>query len=197
MNSQHIYPVELLSKELKEKHLTQHAKVIWFTGLSGAGKTTLGQRLEKELFARGFLCQILDGDNIRSGINKNLGFSEEDRVENIRRVAEVAKLFLNCGIITINCFIAPTQQIREMAASIVGAQNLIDVFIDAPMSVCEDRDTKGLYRLARAGKIQQFTGVNSVFEPPVNPSIRIQTDILTIEQCVDLLLDKIIPEISI
>lgn len=196
MNSHHIYPVELLSKELKEKHLTQRAKVIWFTGLSGAGKTTLGQRLEKELFARGFLCQILDGDNIRSGINKNLGFSEDDRVENIRRVAEVAKLFLNCGIITINCFIAPTHQIREMAASIVGNQNLIDVFIDAPMSVCEDRDTKGLYRLARAGKIQQFTGVNSVFEPPVNPSIRIQTDIFTIDQCVDLLLDKIIPEIS-
>jgi adenylylsulfate kinase len=197
MNSHHIYPVELLSKELKEKHLTQRAKVIWFTGLSGAGKTTLGQRLEKELFARGFLCQILDGDNIRSGINKNLGFTEDDRIENIRRVAEVAKLFLNCGIITINCFIAPTHQIREMAASIVGSQNLIDVFIDAPMSVCEDRDTKGLYRLARAGKIQQFTGVNSVFEPPLSPTIRIQTDILGIDQCVDLLLEKILPEITL
>lgn len=196
MNPQHIFPVELLSKELKENHLKQHAKVIWFTGLSGAGKTTLGQILEKKLFDKGFLCQILDGDNIRSGINKNLGFTEDDRIENIRRVAEVAKLFLNCGIISINCFIAPTQKIREMAASIVGSENLIDVFIDAPINVCEDRDTKGLYALARAGKIKQFTGINSVFEPPLNPSIRIQTDILSIDQCVNLLLEKILPEIT-
>jgi adenylylsulfate kinase len=192
----YLFPTELLSREIKEKHLDQHSKVIWFTGLSGAGKTTLGQRLEIELFKKGYLCQLLDGDNVRSGINRNLGFSDDDRVENIRRVAEVSKLFLHCGITTINCFIAPTHQIREMVAEIVGPENLIDVFIDAPLSICEERDTKGLYRLARAGKIQQFTGINSVFEPPLNPTLSLQTDIFTIEQCVQKLLDTVLPLIK-
>ncbi len=192
----YLFPIELLSREIKEKQLDQHAKVIWFTGLSGAGKTTLGQRLEIELFKKGYLCQLLDGDNVRSGINRNLGFSDDDRVENIRRVAEVSKLFLHCGIITINCFIAPTHQIRAMVAEIVGPENLIDVFIDAPLSICEERDTKGLYRLARAGKIQQFTGINSVFEPPMNPTLSLQTDIFTIDQCVQKLLDAVLPLIK-
>ena len=137
---------KIINKTQKEKLLNQRAKVIWLTGLSGSGKTTLGINIERALFNKGFLTQILDGDNIRAGINKNLQFTEADRQENIRRISEVNKLFLNCGIITINCFISPTNEIRKKAREIIGAENIIDVYVSTPIKICEERDTKGLYQ---------------------------------------------------
>ncbi len=145
------------------------------TGLSGSGKTTVGLNIEMELNKRGFLTQILDGDNIRSGINNNLGFSEEDRYENIRRISEVSKLFLNCGIICINSFISPTKEIRDMAKDIIGEENFIEVYVNAPIEVCEKRDVKGLYKKARKGEIKNFTGIDSPFDCPLNPDIELKT----------------------
>lgn len=195
--SQNIFPVfhKIIQREDKEKRLKQKAKVIWFTGLSGAGKTTLAKRLEEELFARNFLVQILDGDNIRSGINNNLSFSEEDRLENIRRIAEVSKLFLNCGIIAINSFISPTKEIRHLAMEIIGKEDFIEVYINAPLEVCEKRDVKGLYAKARRGEIKDFTGISSPFEVPVQTDIEIRTDLMTIDECTEKLLEFIVPKI--
>lgn len=193
-----IYPVfeQIINKEQKETLLNQKAKVLWFTGLSGAGKTTLGAAVEKELYNRGFLTQILDGDNIRSGINKNLKFTEEDRVENIRRIAEVTKLFLNCGVITINCFISPTKESRDLAKQIVGKDNFIEVYVSTPIEVCEARDTKGLYAKARSGEIKNFTGISSLFEPPINPDVVVNTAVMDLatatEQILNFIINKII-----
>ena len=154
---------ELLQRSNKEKALNQFSKVIWMTGLSGSGKTSIALGLERKLHTNGYLTQILDGDNIRTGINKNLGFSDEDRTENIRRIAEVSKLFLNCGVITINCFVSPTIEIRKQAQQIIGENDFIEVFINAPLEVCEQRDPKGLYKKARNGEIKDFTGVSAPF----------------------------------
>ena len=194
-----IFPVhhEILGRDEKEERLHQHARVIWLTGLSGAGKTTLAKHLEQQLFDRGFLTQILDGDNIRSGINNNLGFSDADRYENIRRIAEISKLFVNCGIITINCFISPTEEIRSMAQKIIGTENFTEVFVNAPIQICEKRDVKGLYSRARRGEIAEFTGITSPFEVPVHPDIEIRTDLLSIEESVQKLLDFILPSIGV
>ena len=173
-----IYSVfdEILSKEEKEKMLKQKAKVLWLTGLSGSGKTTIAKVLERDLHLQGFLTQLLDGDNIRAGINNNLGFSEEDRTENIRRIAEVSKLFINCGVITINCFVSPTEQIRNQAKAIIGEENFIEIFINTPLEVCEARDTKGLYAKARKGEVNNFTGISAPFEDPQTPSIKVETE---------------------
>lgn len=194
-HAKNIFPVfhKLLKREDKERLLKQKSKVIWMTGLSGAGKTTIAQSLEISLFNKGFLTQILDGDNIRSGINNNLSFSDEDRFENIRRIAEVSKLLLNSGVISINSFISPTKDIREMAKKIVGEENFIEVYVNAPLAVCEQRDTKGLYSKARRGEIKDFTGINSPFEPPLNPNIELQTDKQTIQESVKQLLDYLLP----
>ena len=199
-NSQkNIYPVfhKIIQREDKEKRLKQKATVVWFTGLSGAGKTTLAKRLEEELFARDFMVQILDGDNIRSGINSNLSFSEEDRRENIRRIAEVSKLFLNCGIIAINSFISPTQEVRHIARGIIGKENFIEIYINAPLKVCEQRDVKGLYARARKGEIKDFTGIGSPFEEPFEADLEIRTDLLTIEESVQKLLDYLLPKLQL
>lgn len=166
------------------------------TGLSGSGKTTIARGIELELNRRLFLTQILDGDNIRAGINNNLGFSESDRFENIRRISEVSKLFLNCGIICINSFISPTRQIRQIAYDIIGRNNIIEVFVNAPLEVCEQRDTKGLYKKAREGKIKDFTGIDSPFEAPENPDIEIRTDILSIEESMKICMDYILPAVT-
>lgn len=152
--------------------------------------------LENALFERGFIVQLFDGDNIRAGINKDLGFSLEDRRENLRRVAEINRLFLCSGIITINCFIAPTDELRSMVATIIGPDDVIEVFTDCPLEVCEQRDTKGLYRMAREGKISHFTGISSPFEPPTHPRIHLRTDILSPEQCLQKILDEILPEVT-
>lgn len=193
-----IYTVfdEILPKAQKEALLRQKAAVFWMTGLSGSGKTTIAKILENKLHEQGYLTQILDGDNIRSGINNNLGFSEEDRKENIRRISEVSKLFLHCGVITINCFISPTEEIREIARKIIGAEDFKEIFIDTPLSICEKRDTKGLYKKARAGEIADFTGISSPFEAPKNPEIHIYTENRTPEQSAEEILSQIVPMIE-
>lgn len=155
-----IYPIfdKMLSRADKEKLLGQRGLMIWFTGLSGSGKSTLAIALERELQQRGLLCRILDGDNIRSGINNNLGFSPEDRVENIRRIAEVGKLFVDTGIITIAAFISPNNELREMAAHIIGADDFVEVYVSTPIEECERRDVKGLYAKAVVGKSRSLQG---------------------------------------
>ena len=193
-----IHPVfdRILSREDKEQFLKQRAKVIWLTGLSGSGKSTVAIGLERKLQAHGYLTQILDGDNVRTGINNNLGFSEEDRTENIRRIAEVSKLFLNCGIITINSFVSPTIAIREQAREIIGADDFLEVYINVPIEVAEKRDVKGLYKKARAGEIKNFTGIDAPFEAPENPFTNIRTHEQTVEESVDQLFNEIVKHIS-
>jgi len=190
-----IHPIynQSIDRDLKQNFLNQKAKVIWLTGLSGSGKTTIALGTEKKLFKKGYLIQLLDGDNIRDGINSNLGFSDADRTENIRRIAEVSKLFINCGIITINCFISPTKKIRDLAKEIIGKDDFVEIYINSPVNVCEQRDIKGLYNLARKGKIKDFTGISSPYEPPQNPFLEIKTDKLTIEESVELLIKSIDP----
>jgi len=194
----HIYPVfnKILKRTDKEALLNQRGKAIWLTGLSGSGKTTIAKGIEEVLHREGFVCQVLDGDNIRSGINNNLGFSLEERLENIRRISEVSKLFINCGIITINSFISPTEKIRNIAKDIIGADDFISVYINAPVSVCEQRDVKGLYKKARAGEIKNFTGVDTVYEPPVDPDVEVETDKLSTGDSVDRILTHILPLIT-
>ncbi|HIA12546.1 MAG TPA: adenylyl-sulfate kinase [Flavobacteriales bacterium] len=186
----------ILSRRDKQTLLKQKSKVIWMTGLSGSGKTTLAIALEKKLAGAEMLTQILDGDNIRTGVNSNLGFSDEDRAENIRRIAEVSKLFLNCGVITINCFVSPTKAIRERAREIIGTEDFIEVYINAPLAICEERDVKGLYKKARSGEIKDFTGIDSPFEAPEHPELEIRTDEQNIEQSVQLILDYLTPILS-
>nr|NQU93431.1 adenylyl-sulfate kinase [Bacteroidota bacterium] len=187
----------MISSKEKEGLLQQKAIVIWLTGLSGAGKTTLAEALEKKLFEMHFITQVLDGDIVRKGINSNLGFSKEDRVENIRRIAEISKLLLNSGIIAINSFISPTRDIRQMARDIIGSGRFIEVFVDTPIEVCEKRDIKGLYKRARAGQLPNFTGVGAPFEPPIQPELAIQTVGFTIDESVNRILDYIFPIIKI
>ncbi|MDP2724039.1 MAG: adenylyl-sulfate kinase [Bacteroidales bacterium] len=187
---------QILNRSEKERLLRQNARVIWFTGLSGAGKTTIAGRIEKELNQRGYLTQILDGDVVRSGINNNLGFSPDDRYENVRRIAEISKLFLHCGIICLNSFISPTHKIRQMAKDIIGQDDFIEVYINASLEVCEKRDTKGLYQKARAGKIKDFTGIDAPFEAPENPDVEINTEALSIDESVSMALEYILPVIE-
>jgi adenylylsulfate kinase len=196
--SENIFPVfdKIISKEKKEKLLNQKGKVVWLTGLSGSGKTTIALQLEKELYKLGFLVQILDGDNIRAGINNNLSFSEGDRTENIRRIAEVSKLFLNCGIITINCFVSPTIKMRQIAKKIIGKENYYEIFINADLETCEKRDVKGLYKKARNGKIKNFTGIDSQYEKPNNPSLEINTSQLSIEESIEIILKNVLPQLK-
>lgn len=193
-----IHPIfdRLLLRSDKEELLRQNAKVIWLTGLSGSGKSTIAEHLEKILHAKGNLTMLLDGDNIRSGINNNLSFSDADRIENIRRIAEVSKLLLNCGIITINSFVSPTNEIRKMAKQLIGENDFLEIYINAPLEVCEARDVKGLYKKARAGLIPDFTGITSPFEAPENPNLEIRTDQMEIEESVKMLLDFILPVIK-
>lgn len=188
---------ELLQKDDKEILLGQKGLTLWMTGLSGSGKTTIAKIVERKLHEKGFLTQVLDGDNIRTGINNNLGFSEEDRKENIRRIAEVSKLFNNCGIITINCFVSPTIGIRALAQEVIGKQNFIEVFINTPLAVCEQRDVKGLYAKARKGEIKDFTGINAPFEPPINPSIEVPTEGKSPLESAEQIIEFILPKISL
>ena len=197
--AKNIYPVfdRIYDRKVKEEILRQSAKVIWFTGLSSSGKTTLASNLEKELFFRRFFCQVLDGDNIRAGINNNLGFSEEDRLENIRRIAEVSKLLINTGIITICSFISPTDEIRDMARNIIGKNDFIEIFLNPPLEVCEQRDTKGLYQRARAGEIKDFTGISAPFEAPAHPDLEIDTSVYSIKESVDMIFETIHERITL
>jgi len=193
--AEHIHPIfdRLIQRVDREQFLRQQSKVLWLTGLSGSGKSTIAQHLERKMYNKGFFAQVLDGDNIRSGINNNLGFSVEDRQENIRRIAEIAKLFLQSGIITINSFISPTISIRKMAEDIIGKENFIEIYINAPLEICEARDVKGLYQKAREGIITGFTGIDSPYEAPIHPYLEIKTDQLSIEQAVEKIYSAVKP----
>lgn len=195
---ENIHPIfdKILSRTEKETLLNQHSKVLWFTGLSGSGKSTIARGVEKKLHDLGYLVQILDGDNVRTGINNNLGFSEEDRTENIRRISEVSKLFLNCGVITLNSFVSPTVAIRNNAKEIIGADDFVEIYVNAPFEVCEERDVKGLYKKARAGEIKNFTGLDAPFEAPESPALEIKTNEMAAEASVDAVLEYILPIIK-
>ena len=188
-----IYPIfeQMLQRSDREQLLRQKSVMIWFTGLSGSGKSTLAIALERELYKRGFLTRILDGDNIRSGINNNLGFSEADRTENIRRIAEVSKLFVDCGIVTIAAFISRTRAIRQMAREIIGKDDFLEVYVSTPLEECEKRDVKGLYKKARKGEIRDFTGISAPFEAPLHPFLEIDTSCHSLEESVKILLEAI------
>ncbi len=196
---EHIYPLfdKALQREEKERLLKQRSKVIWMTGLSGSGKSTIALGLERKLHDKGYLTEMLDGDNIRSGLNSDLSFSEDDRQENIRRIAEVAKLFCDCGVFTIASFVSPTIAMRDKARSIVGEADFVEVFVDTPLEICEERDTKGLYQKAREGEIQGFTGIDAPFEEPRDPDLRLVTKDKDVETSVDEALDQLLPMIEV
>jgi len=197
--AENIHPIfnRLLQRSDKEKQLNQKSKVLWFTGLSGSGKSTIAQHLERKLYNAGFFVQVLDGDNIRAGINNNLSFSTEDRAENIRRIAEIAKLYLHTGVITLNSFISPTKAIRAKAKEIVGEEDFIEIFINTPLEVCEARDVKGLYKKARKGEIKGFTGIDAPYEAPENPALNVETANKSIEKSVEEIFNYIVPLISL
>lgn len=197
--AEHIYPIfeRTLQRDDREALLKQKGIMIWFTGLSGSGKSTIAIALERELHRRGLLCRILDGDNIRSGINNNLGFSPEDRVENIRRIAEVSKLFVDSGIITIAAFISPNNDIREMAADIIGKNDFLEIYVSTPLEVCEQRDVKGLYAKARKGEVKNFTGISAPFEAPAHPALSIDTSKQSVEESVGQLMELILPRVIV
>lgn len=182
---------KILQRSDKENLLNQKGIAIWLTGLSGAGKTTIAVALEKALHSKGKLTQVLDGDNIRAGINNNLGFSEADRMENVRRIAEITKLFINNGIITICCFISPAENMRSLAKNIIGKKDFIEVYVNTPLETCEKRDVKGLYAKARKGEIKDFTGIDSPFEEPENPSLNLKTSELSVEESVAKIIEYI------
>jgi len=192
-----IHPVfdRLLQREDREKQLDQKSLVLWLTGLSGSGKSTIAQELERRLYNEGFFAQVLDGDNIRSGINSNLGFSLEDREENIRRIAEISKLYVNSGVITINSFVSPTIKIRSQARDIIGEENFIEIYINTPLEICEKRDVKGLYQKARKGEIKGFTGIDSPYEPPVNPDVNVHTENLSVTESANIIYEYIFAKI--
>lgn len=198
MSQPEIYPVfeRMLCRSNKEKLLNQRALVFWVYGLSGSGKTTIALGLEKALHQKGYLTQVLDGDNIRSGINNNLGFSAEDRAENLRRIAEVNKLFIDCGVITINCFISPLRENRALVKQLVGEQNFIEIFVNTPLEICEQRDIKGLYAKARAGIIKNFSGIDTPFEHPQNPDFQIDTSCEEPDFSIQKVLNYILPKIK-
>jgi adenylylsulfate kinase len=196
--STNIYPIKTkVSQQDREVLMNQHASLIWFTGLSGSGKSTLAVQLEAELHALGYKTYLLDGDNIRSGLNKDLSFSDEGRIENIRRIGEVSKLLLDAGIIVLSAFISPFRSDREQVKQIVGTKNYIEVFVDAPLAVCEQRDVKGLYKKARAGEVKNFTGIDSPYEAPENADVHIPTHKLSVDESISTLLEKLMPKIKL
>lgn len=191
--TENIYPIsdQMMSRSDKEALLGQRGMMVWFTGLSGSGKSTIAMGVERELHKRGILCRILDGDDIRAGINSNLGFSAEDRMENIRRIAEIGKLFVQTGIVTLACFVSPTQDLRRLARDIIGEEDFMEVYVSTPLEECERRDVKGLYARARKGEVKEFTGISAPFEVPENPMLEIDTSCLSLEESVRRVVDMI------
>ena len=185
--SKNIHPVfeRMVQRVERQTALGYRSAVFWMTGLSGSGKSTIAQGVERQLFEQELWPQMLDGDNIRTGISSNLGFSPEDRKENIRRIAEVAKLMCQANLIVLASFISPTRSIRSMAADIIGNDDFHEIYINAPLSVCEERDVKGLYKKARSGEIKDFTGIDSPYEAPEEPALEIKTDELSLEESVE------------
>ena len=185
-NDNNIYPIfdRMLARADKERLLGQRGVMLWFTGLSGSGKSTVAVALERELHRRGRLCRLLDGDNIRTGINAGLGFSADDRRENIRRIAEVGKLFVDTGIITLAAFVSPTEELRTLARDIIGAADFKEIFVATPLEECERRDVKGLYARARRGEVKNFTGISAPFEAPQSPALVLDTTDTPVDESV-------------
>jgi len=183
-----VWHANTVTREDRERAAGHKGCTIWMTGLSASGKSTIANLLEKALWDRNVRAYILDGDNIRHGLNRDLGFSPEDRAENIRRIGEVAKLFTDAGIMVITAFISPYRVDRDRVRSIMGEGDFVEVFVDAPLSICESRDPKGLYKKARAGELPEFTGISAPYEPPEHPEITLHTDRQTPEQCVEQIL---------
>lgn len=181
-----------ITKEKRKNALNQKSCILWFTGLSGSGKSTVANAVEQELFNRGVKTYLLDGDNVRHGLNKDLGFSERDRVENIRRIGEVSKLFVDAGLVVLTAFISPFKSDRQIARSLVEYNEFIEIFIDTPLEVCERRDPKGLYKKARNGDIKNFTGIDSPYEKPESADITLNTEELGAEQCAEKVVDYLI-----
>lgn len=191
-----IFPHEFrVNSSDRSKFLNQNPKLIWFTGLSGSGKSTLCNSLESKLFESGYLTYSLDGDNIRNGINSNLSFGVDDRIENIRRIAELSKLFLDSGLIVLASFISPLEAMRDLVKNVVGSSNVIEIYVSTSYEDCEIRDTKGLYKKAREGKIKNFTGLDSPYEKPLNPDITIDTSNISLEDSTKILLNMIKPKL--
>lgn len=185
-----VWHQDTVTRQDREKLLEQKGIVLWFTGLSGSGKSSLANQLGKRLYQKKKLTYILDGDNIRHGVNGDLGFSEEDRKENIRRVGEIAKLFADAGFITLVCLISPFREERERVRGIVGT-DFVEIFVDCPLNICEERDPKNLYKKARIGEIKEFTGISSPYEPPENPEVTVKTDRQSQEECVETILQHL------
>jgi adenylylsulfate kinase len=194
-----IHPIysRMLSREAREKKLRQRARVIWLYGLSGSGKSTLVTALEQRLFADGFTTTLLDGDNLRSGLNRGLGFSDADREENIRRVAEVSKLFVKSGIICLNSFITPKESLRALARGILGEENLLEIYVECSFETCRQRDVKGLYEKVDAGLVPNFTGKESAFEPPLKPHLVLNTETTSLEDSLESLYSFVLGHIRI
>ena len=194
-----IHPIfeRMESREDKQRQLHQRGITVWFTGLSGSGKSTIAIALERRLSQMGIFSRILDGDNIRTGINRGLGFSEEDRKENIRRIAEVCKLFTETGIVTLAAFVSPTNELRNMAREIISADDFAERYVATPLEECERRDVKGLYAKARRGEIKDFTGISSPFEAPIAPTLSIDSTGRDVEECVDEVLKVILDKIKV
>lgn len=188
-----IYPIydRIMTRQDKEALLKQRGMMVWFTGLSGSGKSTIALAVERELHQQGILCRILDGDNIRCGINAGLGFSAEDRKENIRRIAEVGKLFVETGIVTLAAFVSPTNEYRQMARNIIGSEDFIEIYVSTPLEVCERRDVKGLYARARRGEVKDFTGISAPFEIPEHPAMSVDTSRQPLEESVKQVINMI------
>lgn len=194
-----IYPIfnKIQTRRDKEAFLGQRGLTIWFTGLSGSGKSTVASALEQALAAKGFLCKVLDGDNIRTGLNSNLGFSAEDRQENIRRIAEVCRLFDDTGIITIASFVSPTEDLRQVARGIIGKEDFFEVYMSTPLEECERRDVKGLYARACKGEVKNFTGISAPFDVPENADISIDTTDITPDEGARRIIDRVLDRISL
>ena len=192
--AENIYPIseQMMSRADKEALLCQRGVMVWFTGLSGSGQSTIAMGVERELHKRGILCRILDGDNIRAGINSNLGFSAEDRRENIRRIAEIGKLFVQTGVVTLACFVSPTNDVRRLARDIIGEQDFKEVYVSTPLEECERRDVKGLYARTRKGEVKDFTGISAPFEIPENPALEVDTSCLSLEESVRRVVDMVV-----
>jgi adenylylsulfate kinase len=194
-----IHPIysKMLSRAEREKKLRQRAKVIWLYGLSGSGKSTLATALENRLFAEGFVTTHLDGDNVRDGLNRGLGFSDADREENIRRVAEVSKLFVQSGVICLNSFITPKESLRQLARGILGEENLLEIYVECSFETCRKRDVKGLYQRAHEGLVPNFTGKESAFEPPARPHLVLNTETTSLEDSLETLSSFVLGHIKI
>ena len=197
--TENLHPItdRLLKRSDRETVTQQRSKVVWMCGLSGSGKSTLASALEKRLYAEGKLVYVLDGDNIRTGLNSGLGFSDEDRLENIRRIAEVSKLFADAGLVAINSFITPNASLRAMAREIIGKDDLIEVYVKASFETCMKRDVKGLYAKAEKGLVPQFTGKDCGVEEPEDSDVVIDTEAMTIEESLDKLFDFVFPKLSV